>query len=104
MKRWNEEIGKFVDGSFVTHGELTHILIEDTCKCCELLQGYEFDDYKTLDECLEIAKKKLGYDGYGIILVIDESYLDGFIYRYGNYPDDKYRDKWQIVGIMEGFA
>jgi len=36
----------------------------------------------------------------GVILLILESYLDGKIYRYGNYNDGK----WYLVGTMEGFA
>ena len=61
-------------------------------------EAFEDDTMLTLDKCLEIAKEE-GYTN-GIVLVIAESYLDGKIYRYGNYSDDA----WYEVGTMAGFA
>lgn len=103
MKRKGyEELGTFVDNNFHTSGEMLKIIVDNKIHC--EMQGYEFHDYITLGKCLEIAKEKLGYDGTGTIEVLDESYLDGMIYRYGNFDDKKLKDKWQIVGIMQGFV
>ena len=52
----------------------------------------------TLNDCLEEAKKR-GYTK-GTITVLSESYLQGQIYRYGNYDDDN----WYLVGKLAGFA
>lgn len=52
----------------------------------------------TLNDCIEIAKKK-GYIN-GTILVISESWLGGTIYRYNNYG----KNEWYKVGSMVGFA
>lgn len=52
----------------------------------------------TLNDCIEIAKKK-GFKN-GTILVISESYLGGTIYRYNNYG----KNEWYKVGSMVGFA
>lgn len=43
--------------------------------------------------------KENGYKN-GTILLILESYLDGKIYRYGNYRDEY----WYLVGETRGFA
>ena len=52
----------------------------------------------TLNDCLRIAKEN-GYKR-GTIMVLSESYLDGDIYRYGNYQDNE----WYEVGKLAGFA
>lgn len=52
----------------------------------------------TLNDCLEEAKKK-GYKK-GTITVLSESYLQGQVYRYGNYADGE----WYLIGKLAGFA
>lgn len=52
----------------------------------------------TLNDCLRIAKEN-GYKR-GTIMVLSESYLDGDVYRYGNYLDDE----WYEIGKLAGFA
>lgn len=52
----------------------------------------------TLNDCLRIAKEN-GYQG-GTIMVLSESFLDGDVYRYGNYLDDE----WYEIGKLAGFA
>lgn len=52
----------------------------------------------TLNDCIEIAKKK-GFKN-GTVLVISESYLSGTLYRYNNYG----KKEWYKVGSMVGFA
>ena len=52
----------------------------------------------TLNDCLRIAKEN-GYKR-GTIMVLSESYLDGDVYRYGNYQDDE----WYEIGKLVGFA
>ena len=60
----------------------------------------DFENGKGLKfgDVLKEARKR-GYQG-GTILLILESYLDGKIYRYGNYNNDL----WYEVGEMKGFA
>ena len=91
---------KKADSNAPLYEEIITIVI-DRQKTIEIFQtdeAFENDTMITLDKCLEIAK----LEGYteGIILVIAESYLDGKIYRYGNYLDDT----WYEVGTMAGFA
>lgn len=78
------------------------IIFED--KCINLFNNIEpdydnncFKGY-TLDDCLNIAKEK-GYKE-GTIVVLSESYLDGEVYRYGNYLDNE----WYQIGKLAGFA
>lgn len=76
-------------------------IVIDRKKTVEIIQledTYENNAMITLDKCLEIAKEN-GYK-IGTILVIAESYLNGKIYRYGNYSDNE----WWEVGTMAGFA
>ncbi|MBQ0112399.1 MAG: hypothetical protein KBT03_04635 [Bacteroidales bacterium] len=65
----------------------------------EMDNNFEMGEGLYFKDVLEEAKKR-GYKR-GTILLIMESYLDGEIYRYGNYKDD---DSWVKVGTMEGFA
>lgn len=60
----------------------------------------DFENGKGLKfgDVLKEARKR-GYQG-GTILLILESFLDGILYRYGNYQDDF----WYEVGKMQGFA
>lgn len=46
----------------------------------------------------QLAKEN-GYTS-GTIIVLSESYLDGEVYRYGNYLDDE----WYEIGKLAGFA
>ena len=77
------------------------IIFED--KCINLFNNIE-PDYNnclkgyTLEDCLNIAKNK-GYKE-GTIIVLSESYLDGEVYRYGNYLDNE----WYRIGKLVGFA
>lgn len=66
---------------------------------CRLENNYEFEDCLKFNDVLKCCK----FHGYknGTILLILESYLDGKIYRYGNYKDD---ELWHEVGSMIGFA
>lgn len=91
----------FVKGETKLQEEHIRIIFND--KCCEKWQVFEEleeDQVLTLNDCLEIAKKELGYKGWGIILVLSESYLNGMIYRYGNYVVED----WEVAGKMRGFA
>lgn len=63
--------------------------------------GTPEDKTVTLNDCLKIAKKELGYKDDGVILIICESYSKGIIYRYGNYANCK---GFEIAGKMHGFA
>lgn len=64
----------------------------------EMDNDYESGDMLKFGEILKESRKR-GYQG-GTILLILESFLNGKIYRYGNYRDDM----WYEVGKMEGFA
>lgn len=73
-------------------------------KCISIFNAEE-PDYEnggmkglTLNECLETAKMN-GYTT-GTVLVLNESFLDGDVYRYGNYNDDE----WWHIGKLAGFA
>ena len=73
-------------------------------KCINLFNDKE-PDYKNkclkglnLNDCLNKAKEN-GYTT-GTIIVLSESYLDGEVYRYGNYQDDE----WYEIGKLAGFA
>lgn len=55
------------------------------------------DEVLTLDEIRQQVQKQ--YEMCGIILVMTESYLEGVIYRYGNYGDF-----WVEIGNMSGYA
>ena len=85
------------------HKNDEHIFTEDIKaiigdKVIHIMQEYEFDELMTFGDILEKCIEN-GYVG-GTILLITESYLDGTIYRYGNYGDDL----WYEVGNMVGFA
>ena len=97
-----DRLGEFVENDYILIEESIRIIVDD--KTVELFNNCEFNEGLTLGDCLKIAKELLDYPDAGIILVIAESYLDGYIYRYGNYVDEKYGSKWQCVGFMEGFA
>lgn len=82
--------------------ENVKVIFED--KCIELFNNLE-PDYEnnclkglTLNDCLNIAKEN-GYK-VGTVTVLSESYLEGNIYRYGNYNDGK----WYEIGKLAGFA
>ena len=95
-------IGQFVKGDTLLEAEHIRIIVDN--KCHEIWQVFDqYTPYKeiTLNDCLKIAKEKLGYKDAGIILVLNETYLRGEIYRYGNYPNC---DEWEIAGKMHGFA
>lgn len=86
-----------------THKNDEQILTEDIKvifdeKVINIMQDFEFDEPMTFGDILEKCIEN-GYEG-GTILLITESYLDGTIYRYGNYGDDL----WYEVGNMVGFA
>ena len=66
-------------------------------KCINLFNDVE-RNCLTLNDCLNKAKEN-GYKD-GIITVLSESYLDGEVYRYGNYLDNE----WYEVGKLAGFA
>jgi len=97
-------IGDFEKGKKELWWEHIRIIVDDKVK--EIWQDWEGtpeDKAITLNECLKIAKKELGYKKYktGVILIICESYLKGIIYRYGNYANCK---DFEIAGRMHGFA
>ena len=52
----------------------------------------------TLNDCLKIAKEN-GYTR-GTIMILSESFLNGEVYRYGNYLNNK----WYQIGKLAGFA
>lgn len=73
-------------------------------KCIDIYNDLE-PDYKNkcmkgikLSDCLNIAKE----NGYirGTIVVLNESYMAGDVYRYGNYNDGE----WWKIGSLAGFA
>lgn len=66
-------------------------------KCINLFNDVE-RNCLTLNDCLNKAKEN-GYKD-GIITVLSESYLDGEVYRYGNYLDSE----WYEIGKLAGFA
>ena len=66
-------------------------------KCINLFNDVE-RNCLTLNDCLNKAKEN-GYKD-GIIIVLSESYLDGEVYRYGNYLDSE----WYEIGKLAGFA
>ena len=67
-------------------------------KVINIVQVFEYDEPLKFGDILEKCREN-GYE-VGTILLITESYLDGTIYRYGNYGDDL----WYEVGSMVGFA
>lgn len=86
-----------------THKNDEQILTEDIKaifdeKVIHIMQDFEYDEPLTFGDILEKCRD-IGYE-VGTILLITESYLDGAIYRYGNYGDDL----WYEVGNMVGFA
>ena len=80
--------------------ENIRIIVDD--KTIEIWQNFEDMNEKplTLNECLKIARKELGYTA-GPMLILCESFLKGIIYRYGNHINSK---GFEIAGIMNGFA
>lgn len=66
-------------------------------KCINLFNDMERNSLN-LNDCLNKAKEN-GYVS-GTIIVLSESYLEGEVYRYGNYQDDK----WYQIGKLEGFT
>lgn len=50
----------------------------------------------TLKQCREIAKNNRHF---GTITVLEESPLNGYVYRYGNHGN-----YWERVGTLEGYA
>ena len=80
--------------------EHIRIIVDD--KTEEIWQTFEDINDKplTLNKCLKIARKKLGYTD-GVMIILCESFLKGIIYRYGNRVDCK---GFEIAGIMNGFA
>lgn len=57
--------------------------------------GTEYDRFISLNDCL----KEIGYDGKGVVRVIIEDALEGYIYTYGNYGA-----KWYRTGTTVGYA
>lgn len=95
-------VGDFEKGKTKLWWEHIRIIVDDKTK--EIWQywtGTLEDKTITLNGCLEIAKKELGYKNDGVILIVCESYLKGIIYRYGNYANCK---DFEIAGRMHGFA
>lgn len=77
----------------------THDFEKRTLVSIELENDYEYGKLLTFQNVLDECRNN-GYTGKGTVLLICESFLDGKIYRYGNYGDDK----WYEVGTMVGFA
>lgn len=95
------EVGKYVKGDTEITQEDILIIVDDKVHSIHRC----FDQYTpynkiTLNDCMKIAKEKLEYTGYGILLVITESFLNGKIYRYGNSKEPE----WEVAGKMHGFA
>lgn len=89
-------IGDFEKGTTKLCWENILIIVDDKTKKIWPLE----DETITLNDCLKIAKEELGYKN-GVILIVCESFLEGIIYRYGNYANCK---DFEIAGRMHGFA
>ena len=63
---------------------------------CKVASGDETDTFLSLNDCL----KEIGYNGYGVCIVIFEMALSGQVYQYGNYGDGC----WYEHGKTQGFA
>ena len=100
--RHNKVVGEFVKGTTKLWWENIRIIVDNKTKeIWQYWEGTSKDKTITLNDCLKIAKKELGYKNDGVILIICESYLKGIIYRYGNYANCK---DFEIAGKMHGFA
>lgn len=96
------KIGEFVKGDTKLNQEHIRIIVDTECReRWQLFEELEEEQVLTLNDCLKIAKNELGYKGAGIVLVLSESFLNGVIYRYGNYQGN---DEWEVAGVMHGFA
>ena len=95
-------VGDFEKGTTKLWWEHIRIIVDDKTKeIWQYWEGTKEDKTITLNDCLKIAKKELGYNDDGVILIVCESYLKGIIYRYGNYTNCK---DFEIAGRMHGFA
>lgn len=95
MKKSNDEYIGFYESVTAVIKDYT----ESTTKAVTIENNYEWEECikfgDVLTACIENGYKN------GTIHLILESYLDGKIYRYGNYSKD---DEWHEVGNMIGFA
>lgn len=101
IRKYDYVIGDSEKGTRKLWWEHIRIIVDDKTK--EIWQGWDGtpdDKAITLNDCLKIAKKELGYTD-GVMIILCESFLDGIIYRYGNHIDSK---DFEIAGKMHGFA
>lgn len=74
-----------------------YIIYENTGKTiCKVAHGDNTDTFLSLNDCLKLVN----YDGFGVCIVIFESWTSGTVYQYGNYNDGN----WYKHGITYGFA
>jgi hypothetical protein len=57
--------------------------------------GLEGDTFISLNDCL----KEIGYNGFGVVVVIIDYYMQGKVYMYGNYGED-----WYEYGETRGYV
>ena len=96
--RYGKQRGKIENPESIMLAESVHI-ISDVAN-----RQYYLDPYSNpLEEPDTLQAVETWFKNrYGVMppcMVISESYLDGCIYRYGNYGD-----YWEVVGSICGFA
>lgn len=89
---------KKVDGNTTgTYDGFLYIISGDKGKTiCITANGDENDRFVSLNDCLA----EIGCDKDDTAIVIIESFLQGWVYRYNNYGDQS----WYECGITGGFA
>lgn len=90
------KLNEIVDESKVIYREECHIYSIFPLMFIEDLKWHQDDglEYLTLKEIREQLPK-------GMIRVICDSGLNGYIYEIGNYPNE---EKWRLYGITKGYA
>ena len=88
---------KKVDGNKTgTYESVIRIIYGNKGKTIYLIANkYENNKFISLNDCL----KEIDYNGYGIVVVIIDDYMQGKVYIYGNYGKD-----WYEYGETRGYA
>ena len=76
---------------------VAHIIYEDTGKTIyKIAMGDDTDEFLSLNDCLKL----INYDGKSTCIVIIDDSLNGIVYQYNNYGNNK----WYAYGKTNGYA
>ena len=87
-----------VNGNEVgTCDSVVRIICNDTGKTIyKIAMGDDTDEFLSLNDCLKL----INYDGKSTCIVIIDDSLNGIVYQYNNYGNNK----WYAYGKTNGYA